>query len=698
VRHTRKVARGRRPARRVAVATAVTLLVLFGLLPAGARATHGGLVVVTETRYDVFPDEGRVHVTIDAVATSHEPDTAQGRTFYSGVSFAVPPNAQGVSARSGNLALPVTIEEQNEAYSGVAVEFSRGVFFGQSYAYQVQFDLLDPGGVSGRDLRIGPSLVAFPVWGFGTGNEPGSRVAVALPPGYRPSVQGGPMELQVGPDGGAVLVASPADPLSFFAYVSADRPGAFSDTTLELELDGKPATILVRAWEDDVDWGARTTDLLTDGFPALRELIGLPYPLRGRLTVEEAAVSRLGEYAGTFNEVTGVIRIRYDADAYVALHEAAHVWFNGRLWESRWINEGFAELYAVAAGDAIGAEGFTYELSDDLLEHRIPLDEWGAVGVEDLAVEDFAYAASYELAEEILERAGTETLGRVWVAADEGHAAYQPAHDDEPVIGARFRQPEWQRLLDLLEERSGEPFADLWESWVLAPSDARLLDARAAARERYAEVVAAAGAWELPDDIREQMGDWEFNAAVDQLAVAVEVLAHREAIAARAAELELAPPDDLRRAFEGGSGLDDAIDEAAAQLASLDMLDRAADVLATEPTILESIGLLGTEPQAQLTDARASFEEGELEEADAAARRAVDLRAEAAELGTARVVLTGGGILLLDGLALVALSAVHLRRPRRVARTSQTSREEPEPAAPMAVATRDTPEAPRFET
>ncbi len=55
--------------------------------------------------------------------------------------------------------------------------------------------------------------------------------------------------------------------------------------------------------------------------------------------VEEAATSRLGDYAGIYNNLTGIIRVRYDADAYVALHEAAHIWFNGDLFRDRWIGE-----------------------------------------------------------------------------------------------------------------------------------------------------------------------------------------------------------------------------------------------------------------------------------------------------------------------------------------------------------------------
>ena len=52
-----------------------------------------------------------------------------------------------------------------------------------------------------------------------------------------------------------------------------------------------------------------------------------------------------------------MIRVRYDADAFVTLHEAAHIWFNGELFGDRWIGEAWAEFYGVTAAQPIGASG-----------------------------------------------------------------------------------------------------------------------------------------------------------------------------------------------------------------------------------------------------------------------------------------------------------------------------------------------------
>ena len=256
--------------------------------------------------------------------------------------------------------------------------------------------------------------------------------------------------------------------------------------------------------------------------------------------------------------MTGVIRVRYDADGFVTLHEAAHLWFNGDLFEDRWIGEAWAEFYGVTAGRRIGASGATFDLTDELLDVRIPLNDWGAIGVESLQVEDFAYAATYSLARRIADRTDLAGLREVWQAADAAEMAYQPIHGGGPAArGVEFDLAGWQQLLDLLEERTGEcVHATCGRTGSSTTMQQRQLAARQAARHAYAETVAAAEDWELPESIRADLGAWQFDEARDALDDANDVpgataTGSRQA----AADLELTPPDTLRAAFEGDGGL-----------------------------------------------------------------------------------------------------------------------------------------------
>ena len=639
--------------------------------PTPARAADGGLVVLAETRYQVLPEESKVRITIDAVATSFEPDEPDARVFYSGITFAVQPGASNVSATAEGGPIAARIIAETEDYTTFEVTFGRQVFFGESYAYTVTFDLVDAGGAGNRDLRISRTVLAFPVWAFGTTGEPGSGVRVEMPEGYATDVQGAEMIPTQAAGGGTILSARPDDPFAFFAYISADRPGAFVGTTVSLAVGEVTASVLVQAWDDDPEWGQRMAELMTDGLPTLQSLIGIDYPVVGRLIVEEAATSHLGEYAGIYNDATNTIQVRYDADAYVALHEAAHIWFNGDLFQDRWINEAWAEFYGVRAGERIGASGETYQLTDELLDARIPLNEWGAIGIESPDVEDFAYAATYELAGLIVERTDLEELQSVWRAADAREAAYQPVHGEEPTTALAADQPDWQRLLDLLEERTGADYADLWATWVVNQEQRPLLDERAEARSLYVEIVAEAVAWELPEAIRSQMGAWTFDQATEQLGLAEAVLVERERIEQRAAALDLEAPATLRTTFEGDAGLTAAAEEASLELDVLELIGAATEVVADESSLLERIGLLGDDPSANLASARDAFEEGDMAEANAEADAATAARGAASALGRDRVVLAGAGLLGLNGAALAASSVRRGRRRRAFSRRGQ---------------------------
>ena len=662
----------RRPPGRRASLAYFGLLLLSSLvpwtMPQPVAAQDGGLVVLAQTRYVLEPAAHRVRVTVEAVATSFEPNTPEGQVFYSGITFAVQPGATNVTASSGGQSIGVRITDRTDTYTGIEVTFGRGVFFQQSYSYVVSVDLVDPSGTGTRDLRIGQSLAAFPVWAFGTSGEPGSSVRVELPDGFTPDLQGTAMRDSELPGGGIVLSAEPEDPFEFFAYLTADRPGAFADQAMTVDVNGVTANVLIRAWEDDPAWGQRVTRVIRRGLPALQDLIGVAYPGRGRLSVEEAATSRLGEYAGIYNPVTGVIRVRYDADAFVTMHEAAHIWFNGSFFDSRWINEAWAEYYGVAAGRAIGASGATIDLTDDLLKVRIPLNDWGAIGVESLEVEEFAYAATYALAQRIANRAAVEGLQLVWQAVDTGEKAYQPVHETpEPDIGVPIGLEAWKRLLDLLEERTDAEYDDLWLRWVVNDRQQRLIAQRQSARHAYEAVVTDAAAWELPESIRTDMAAWEFDAATDALDAAAEILDDRDAIEAAAAELDLTAPDALREAFEGEAGLAAADEEATAELATLELLADGGARVTGEPGLVESIGLMGSDPAADLQRARAAFEDGDLAQANEAATQAVSSRDGAADAGRGRVLAAGAAVLVLDGAALGYGFARRRRRQAAIA-------------------------------
>jgi hypothetical protein len=649
---------------------AIAVATLIGgtrlLSPPILRAAETGLRIVSQTRYTALPTEKRVHVTVDARATNLTPDPPNGKYYYTDAHFALQPAIRNLTASSGGTTLAARIVSSAREFTEVDIAFGRGLFHNQTIAFRFAFDIVDPGGVPQRDVRIASSLVAFPVWAFGSERTSGSSVTVAIPANYRATVVAGALSDTHPPDGTTILTAiAIPDPTAFYAYVTAERPGAYATTTVSVALPGSTVTIRIRAWDDDRTWGTRQARLVRQGLPALHDLIGIDYPVRGTLVVEEAAGLRLGDYAGVYNDVTEVIDVRYDADDITTLHETAHTWFNSRLLEGRWIAEAFAEYYAQQSGKQIGATGQVFTLTPQVSDAKIALNAWGNVGEEPPETEDYGYAAAYRLAQLIAERATNSGLQRVWRAATDSEASYQPAHAGEnSERGAAATVDGWQRLLDLLEERTAKDYDDLWKEWVVTRGQVATLAERASARSDYRRTITAAGDWELPYQVRYEMGAWQFDEVTALLGDARAVLADRDQIAARAAKLDLKVPDTLEVAFETAETFDAAKKDAQAEEAALVSIAAASDRLSAGETPLEWVGLLLQQPTAQLDAARSAFERGEADSAEREAEEASALRRGATDTGRLRVAVTGGALLALDGAGL-ALLAFRRRRRRR---------------------------------
>jgi hypothetical protein len=658
-----------RLARLLAIAVLLAGVSVGTLGQADVRAATPDLTLVTEARYEVLPADRKVHVSVVIHAANHRRDTTTKRYYFDQAYLAVLPGTSSYTISASGAKPKVSVSRRTNAYTLLKIAFGTKVYSGKQLDLRLAFDLKDPGGAPGREVRVGTALVSFPVWAFASNDTPGSRVEVVLPDDYHVEFAAGSMPEPTTADGAATYrTGALSQPLSFFAYVVADRPGAYAETTLVPTVGGRPAPITLQAWTDDAGWAKRIGKVIETGLPALGDGIGLPYPRIEPVTVQESISRTLGGYAGLFDPSEGRIQIDYGATSFVALHEAAHLWFNGQLLADRWANEAFASYYAGRVVAAKKLDGSPDRLTPEVEKSKIPLNAWGVVGGQDDATESYGYAAGVALAEAIGERAGDAGLRATWAAAEERRSAYQPTRPGAPVE-TTDGAPDWRGLLDLLETETGRSFDDLWREWVARPQDLPLLQQRAVARTEYDAVVAAARDWELPASIRSAMTTWNFDEAIGQLAQANGVLGLRDQIAREAAAADLTPPPTLRDSFEGDAGLRAADVEGRAELAAIATIAAAQ---ATQPPDgpLEQLGLVGATPLEDMAAARAAFAAGDLSTAVDKAEAARAAWDSADDVGLRRALSIGGVALLVALLVTLTAAGVRRRRRERAAATA----------------------------
>ncbi len=642
-----------------------------------ARAATPTLTMVTSSTYTVLPEERRIAVSVEITATSLRRDTTTRRYTIDRAYLAVLPTASNFRLIVATGAPKVTLSSQTESNTVLLLRFGSPLGSGKSMTMTLTFDILDPGGAPDRALRITPSLLAFPVWAFGSVGVAGSSVRLVFPADYVATIGRGPL---VGPSideqGQVIYESGPlSTPETFVADVLADRPGVLLDGRRSASVAGGTVIFLIRSWPDDPDWRKRVTELLQQSLPVLAEDIGLAWPWDTELEVRETIADPEGGAAAgagaasAFDDSTARLDIPYTADPSAILHGAAHGWFNARLVADRWIAEGFASLYSEAAGATIGVPVASPEMTDALVAEAAPLNSWLPGGAGD----GYGYAASVATARAIQQQAGDDELRQVWIDAAAGVGAYQPV--GVPAAGPAgtpqrgLGPADWRSLLDLLEAKSDGSFEGIWRRWVVRPADARLLDVRYDARALYDATVAAAGPWVLPSSIRAAMGAWAFDAATEELLEVAEVLEQRDDVGRAAAAVGLAPSDAIRRAFEGSAGLATAGAEAVTERAVIGAFEATIAARPAEPDLIASIGLIGTNPEGDVEAARAAFAAGDL---DATVRLAVSARstwAGAPEIGRGRL-LSGATISFAMALLLWLVVSRRARPTTRAGRGS----------------------------
>jgi hypothetical protein len=645
--------------RRTLPATLALLLAQAVVLGGPTPARGAEYTMQTVASYEVRPSEGRIGVAVDVSFTNTTPDPPGQFSVFETVKLAIHDQATSVAVTDDAGDLAVTVAREGEV-NVASVTLREPVRFEASASFRLAYDL--PDGEDPR-LRVRPSVIVFPAWGFGTASE----VTVVVPNGYEVSVDGDTLSPQ--PDATQTVLSSGAiaDPTRWLALVTGSRATSYTTLTASVPLDGGTVDLRVRAFADDRAWGERTLALLERALALLEERFGLPYPRRDPLVVTEAVAGDATAFAedGATDPETGEILVAFDQPPFTTLHQVGHLWLGPSIVADRWIGEGLASSMAAAIAPEVGLER-PYDPSataTELPAGAFPMAAWPAAPTPEQ--ERFGYAASWALFDEIAATAGPDVMARVLQRVA---AAVDPS---EPVIGAaptptgRPVVPLTTRgLLDHLETVSGLDFAGRFAALVLTPDDVALLPQRGEARLAHAALVEAAAGWEAPEPVRMALAAWEFDTALDRIAAASTWLEDRDALLATMEEVGLAAPDRLRDSYRQHGGGPEAQVELDAERAVTAAYVATLDASNSGRTLLARVGLLGApDPAAQLTVANGRFAAGDLRGASEAITEAQRLLDDAESTGILRLLSVIAVLVLLLGLVVVLLRRRRVEAP-----------------------------------
>jgi hypothetical protein len=655
---------GRTCARRLGgLALALLLAVGLAVSPATTRVALAAdpLGVQSDATYTLDPAAGRVHVVITWQVTDLKPNSAQFIYYYTGYQFAVQGEARSIKASDSGGALAIKTRA-HASYIEATVNFRSFLYYRQTAKFTVRYDLVGGAPRSSSTIRVGKAFATFGVWAWGDPGE--GSVVVRTPQGFGSTVVGDPMS-KASSGGQERLRATPAEPDRFFAIVSAENPLAYTQDRLSF---AGGVEIVIMAWPEDRAWDETISKTLRAAFPALRELIGLEWPVEHDLNVRERFTPALEGYAGVFFPGSQRIDVSEDLDPVVIVHETSHTWFNENLFVERWIYEGLAQEYAWRVQHSIGGEGGGLPAAPDPRDPGfVLLSAWTFPEViRDQATDDrerYGYQASFWLVHRLVSTVGVDRMRNAFAAAAADVPAYPGAGAPEKVSATSG----WKRFLDLVESFDPQESTDTERSLrdlVLTSASARELDDRSAARTAYRQLLDSGDGWLPGWYVRRPMGEWRFDVAEKRMTEAMAVLGLRTQVDEAAVALGLQPGDALKTAYENATdGLDGATSLAEAELDALAAIADAKAKVEAEPDLVSTIGLLGETPSAPYAAARDAFERGDIETARTSATAAAALITGAAAVGQGRLTLAVAITIAL--LALLALLSIAARRRRQ---------------------------------
>lgn len=511
------------------------------------------------------------------------------------------------------LDLQVVPPAGDEVDATVRVELQECLQYGRQDGLELTYDLPAGAPRSNSPARASDEYVAFVAWGAGRAG--GSSITVELPAAFTAdSLTDG----WVVTEQGAITTYTKGpikDPSTYTVVVSAHADGASGE---RVSAGGRDFTLIPQ--NSDEAWLSWVSEQLVTSLTTLESAVGVPWPEEEPVTIFET-FSPTSPDATPWSGNSGRLYAGEQLDEVSLQRGLAAAWFSSEQLADGWL------------ADALG-------------------DSYAGIAVEP----DSAAAVIDGLRDEI----GNDTMTDVITDVMAGTSAYGTDNADGPMT--------WRQFLDLVEERGGVTDAQDALAQFVDPAEGAALEERPAARAAYVALRDRGGEWTPPLGVRTAMDEWDFATATELITAADTVLDQVDTLREALDGTGIALPDSLGSAYASATTTDQLADLASQTQAQTSVASTLARAVATEREtggLIDTVGLISSDLDERLDDAKAAFADGDIDVARTNAFRAITEASSATFEGVKRLVLAWGFILA----ALVV--ALTVRDLRRLLRTRQ---------------------------
>ena len=670
-------------ARKPLAIAVLSMAMAIGVLGVHAQpvAAAGGVTQTGATTYELDPAHGLIRVTetlkvkntipnsttpYDCIKYTYDywygymPYTATcyrtTRYYVNSTQAVIENQASSIKATAGGSSLKVKLGSKGSYYRTATISLPK---FFNGTTRTVRLTYVIKGGAprstsTTRVMRAYASFCATPS-GFD-----GGSVTVRVPAGFDFATAGGSMSSKVTGNTRIYKSGKVADTSSFFVCFYGANAGGYKTETLTAD-GGRIVTL--KSWPEDPAWANAVRSDVANGLPELATLIGEPMPGTAPLMIQETVTG--SEYAGFYDQDTNTITVSEDFNQPSLVdHELAHVWFNGAVFDDRWLSEGNAEWAARATAKDQPACGRPVTTGTP-----IKLDTWVVLTPQSTDADRQGVVAEYDascyIVTQVATAGGFDRMQAALQALLEGRDPYAT----DPTAKRTSSVASWRDWLDAVDELVLQPAG---ASPVLASDlllqygvtdDRGLLDQRTDARAAYHRLAAEVGDWIVPPAVRTPLAAWDFTQAQTAAAAAEDAWNLTGQADATLVGID-ARHGPAAEAWADAMTTPDLIASTDLAQAQLDAAKDVAETMALADAPLDfvqQVGLIGT----TLPDAKpavAAVRDGDFDRAGqitASVKSSIDGLRDAGQL---RLLVAGA---VLGALLLLLLLAVALRLRRR---------------------------------
>jgi hypothetical protein len=630
-----------------------------------------GIVAETgTTTYVVNAAKSEIDVTVQLSIKNNTPPTVemvpcgwstcpQTTNYYSSITdVAVPIQAGAVKATSNAGKVKQSLVKTTPYERDIQLTYPK-LYYRRTRVVTVTYAIPAaphaPGGY--RALKAYAALCAF-----GNGVDSGA-VNVVVPDGFLVAFTSGTNLSKSGDAKGLQTYGSGtvAAPYTFWTCLEATNPANLTSTTVT----GGDQVFNIRAWPEDTAWASSIGADVQSDVQKLEDLTGLHMPA-GTITLREAGNLELGGYGGSYDSTTKTAAVIEGANDAMVAQELSWILYDP-IFEDIWMKMGFADYSEKVAGagnytPCTEPGSYPRTFSPDLTTWRL-LDINSTT--VDRSIAQWQYAASCYLITELADTMGQASFKAILGAAARGEIAYLGATPPELASGGA-RPISAKTLLDLIDERGMVPagVTDLDQAQKIFASYGAItadeLGARSQARSNYHQLLDTAGLWKMPLAVRSPMASWNFPTAQTAMATVTQILTLRDQAGKNLPGLIL-DGTALQTQFETAQTQSDL---AAVLTLAKNEADAAAKVAQARQlndgshSLLQTIGLIGTDLSAPLAQANTALKNAKPADASVSAQKVIDAINGSSDQGLIRAAA-------LIGLPLALLLLVLFVRSRR---------------------------------